>query len=303
MIKPFRGAVLNRTHPLARGLIGCWLFNEGTGDKVFDLSGNGSEGDMQNFSDSERWATASSQGFSPRFDGSDNVVALGNPSILNPTAEISIVAGIISDSDPDPTGSGARIISKSNGSSGDHWGLALTNFRKLDFRINNSYSLTTDAVPANEFSVVGGTYDGANKRYYINKLVKTAAQTGAISTGNNIRIGRHGTAVTRIYRGYILFVYVYGIALSSELMESFVANPYAVLREELSPAIFGSLGASLPSRIRLGGLLTDTTTYPRSNMKFTVEGTDFLWLNNQLVNAATGTPTYILQDNVFVLIA
>lgn len=253
MTKPFRGTILNRAHSLARGLIGCWLFNEGTGNKVFDSSGNSSEGDMQNFSDSERWVTASPQGFSPRFDGADNTVALGNPDVLNPTAEVSIIAGIIPDSDPNPSGNGGRVVSKSNGGTGEHWGLTLTSSRELDFRINNSFSLTTDIVPANEFSVVGGTYDGSNKRYYINKLVKTASQTGAISTGNNIRIGRHGTSGTnRQYAGYILFVFVYDIALSSELMESFVTNAYAMFRREFSPAIFGDLGVP-PSIVRQVG--------------------------------------------------
>ena len=40
-LKPTRGILLNKSHPLARDLVGLWLFNEGTGKKVFDLSGNG----------------------------------------------------------------------------------------------------------------------------------------------------------------------------------------------------------------------------------------------------------------------
>ncbi len=45
-LKPVRGIQLNRSHPLARGLVGCWLFNEGTGTKVHDLSGNGAFGNV-----------------------------------------------------------------------------------------------------------------------------------------------------------------------------------------------------------------------------------------------------------------
>lgn len=45
--KPFRGIQLNKTHPLSRGLVGCWLFNEGTGNKVFDLSGKWNPGTLQ----------------------------------------------------------------------------------------------------------------------------------------------------------------------------------------------------------------------------------------------------------------
>lgn len=41
VIKPHKGATLNREHPMAKSLVACWLFNEGTGDKVYDYSGNG----------------------------------------------------------------------------------------------------------------------------------------------------------------------------------------------------------------------------------------------------------------------
>lgn len=38
MMKPTRGILLNTTHPLARGLVSCWLMNEGTGNKIVDYS-------------------------------------------------------------------------------------------------------------------------------------------------------------------------------------------------------------------------------------------------------------------------
>ncbi len=44
VLKPVRGIRLNKSHPLARGLVGYWLLNEGSGNKVGDLSGNGNTG-------------------------------------------------------------------------------------------------------------------------------------------------------------------------------------------------------------------------------------------------------------------
>jgi hypothetical protein len=38
--KPARGEQINKSRLLARGLVGCWMMNEGTGDKVFDLTGS-----------------------------------------------------------------------------------------------------------------------------------------------------------------------------------------------------------------------------------------------------------------------
>lgn len=42
--KPYIGILPNRNHPLSQGLVGCWVMNEATGGKVFDLSGNGNDG-------------------------------------------------------------------------------------------------------------------------------------------------------------------------------------------------------------------------------------------------------------------
>ncbi|RLG33431.1 hypothetical protein DRN97_05060 [Methanosarcinales archaeon] len=44
--KPMYGVLLNPYHPLAQGLVGCWLFNEGGGNTVFDLSGNSNHGSL-----------------------------------------------------------------------------------------------------------------------------------------------------------------------------------------------------------------------------------------------------------------
>ena len=41
ILKPPKGRQINRGHPLARGLAGYWLMNEGGGNIVNDLSGNG----------------------------------------------------------------------------------------------------------------------------------------------------------------------------------------------------------------------------------------------------------------------
>jgi len=44
ILKPPRGIQLNKSHWASRGLVGCYLMNEGGGDKINDLSGNGNTG-------------------------------------------------------------------------------------------------------------------------------------------------------------------------------------------------------------------------------------------------------------------
>ena len=42
--KPLLGTSLDWNHPLSEGLIGCWVMNEGAGNKIYDLSGSGIHG-------------------------------------------------------------------------------------------------------------------------------------------------------------------------------------------------------------------------------------------------------------------
>ena len=54
IVKPYRGMQLNKTHPLARGLLAGWLMNEGAGSRVYDITGNGHTGTLTNM-DQTNW--------------------------------------------------------------------------------------------------------------------------------------------------------------------------------------------------------------------------------------------------------
>jgi len=77
-LKPTRGIRLNKSHHISRGLVGCWLFNEGSGGQVFDLSGNGH---ILSFVNSPTW-TSGKYGSSILFDdGSSQYLTGEKPSI------------------------------------------------------------------------------------------------------------------------------------------------------------------------------------------------------------------------------
>jgi hypothetical protein len=78
LLKAARATQLNKSHPLSRDLVGCWLLNEGTGGKIFDLSGYGSQGTLQG---NTFWAT-SKFGFGLKFDGDADYVDVGNNASL-----------------------------------------------------------------------------------------------------------------------------------------------------------------------------------------------------------------------------
>lgn len=96
--KPRVGAQLNRAHPLARGLVGYWLFNEGSGTKVYDVSGNGNTGTLTNFALSGsigNWV-GSPMGGGLDFSGTgddDHIIILEKPSLLNLT-QVTVITWI-----------------------------------------------------------------------------------------------------------------------------------------------------------------------------------------------------------------
>jgi len=89
--KPPIGSKINFGHSLARGLIGCWLFNEGSGDKVFDYSGQSNHGTITNVaaqSATSGW-NAAPRGGTHIFDGSNDYITI--PSLISVPGDFSVL--------------------------------------------------------------------------------------------------------------------------------------------------------------------------------------------------------------------
>ena len=87
--KPPAGTQINPLHPLSRGLVGCWLFNEGAGSLANDISGNKNHGRLTNMAPNVQgsgWC-GSEFGGGLDYDGVDDYVDLLQV-VSNPT-EIS----------------------------------------------------------------------------------------------------------------------------------------------------------------------------------------------------------------------
>lgn len=84
--KPPLGVQLNHAHRLTKGLVGCWLFNEGGGDKAYDLSGYNNQGTLKNMA----FPPTATSGWNPgkdgvrlNFDGNSDYVDCGNDPSLD----------------------------------------------------------------------------------------------------------------------------------------------------------------------------------------------------------------------------
>lgn len=68
--KPPVGTRINRSDPIGRSVVGCWLFNEGAGNRAIDVSGKGNHGTLNG---GPTWTTGD-RGRALNFDGVDDVV-------------------------------------------------------------------------------------------------------------------------------------------------------------------------------------------------------------------------------------
>lgn len=84
--KPLLGRQLDWSK--AYGLVGYWLFNEGSGNKIYDLSGNGDDGVVAD--GSPTWVYSSRYGHALRFDGDDNFDITNSSPSLSGMASLSI---------------------------------------------------------------------------------------------------------------------------------------------------------------------------------------------------------------------
>jgi len=85
-MEPPIAARLNPGHRLARDLVGCWLFNEGAGRRVHDVSGHFRDG---SFSGGPLWVPAR-WGHAVTFDGYDDWISMGDCLDLG-TDDISLL--------------------------------------------------------------------------------------------------------------------------------------------------------------------------------------------------------------------
>jgi hypothetical protein len=82
--KPPLGQQINWSHPLSKGLVGCWLMNEGSGNKIYD-----SVSKKQNvtWEDNPTWSAKGGL----VFDGSNDAIQLSTPLQILSTSASTIM--------------------------------------------------------------------------------------------------------------------------------------------------------------------------------------------------------------------
>jgi hypothetical protein len=193
-------------------LVALWHFDEYSGTKVGDSSGNGNNGTIHG---QAVWMWDGLLGKALKFDGSSNCVEVPYNSVLNPRKALTVEAWIM------PTCVKKRgILAKSLGANTDYK-LPRDDKKNVGVTVKIGGVAKTvlsaqNSVPLGSWTYVAATYDGASLKLYINgKLVGSVKASGDISAHNQIlRMG--GDSKEANYKGFLDEVSIYSTALTAD---------------------------------------------------------------------------------------
>jgi len=245
LLKPARGIQLNRTHPLAKGLVGAWIFNERTGNMAFDLSGHGNDGTI-NGAD---WVP----GGLDFVASSSDYVNLGTRQYVGTAKSFTVASKVRLDSFPGSPWSYPGILRTKAGQT-QNWVLLFSEdvgYSDVSFGSENNFSrLRSGDIGITlgvEYDVTvvyngNGALTASNYNLFIDGVNKTLSSASPFaSDSSNSAIGVEGT---NYWDGKIFYVYIYDRALQPSEVTSLSRDPYQMFQCGIDPGLFYHVTAS-----------------------------------------------------------
>jgi len=217
--------ILDRSNPLARGLVGCWSFFERGGTTLHDISGKNNHGTLTNMNPATAWVRTP-MGSGLNFDGVDDYVDCGLDSSLKFNSGNFTIEGWIKPIATD----GTRTIAAT------YIDLNLGYFFGIYNGAIGYYSVgwkTGGAIIANQLQYAAITVDSAgNYNFYINGVSAGSGSSALPVTGEiSFKIGAYssGGGLGR-FSGTMNNVRVYNCVLSNRQIAQLYADPWAIYR-------------------------------------------------------------------------
>jgi len=274
-LKPTRGIRLNKSHPLARGLVGCWLFNEGSGNKVSDLSGNGNNGTLQGTAPS--WSSGK---FGPAvlLPGTDEYINVGTSDFFNITtpftlsicvsrANVDAYHGLIQRQGgaPNYRGYGLGIVIKD-----------VANANTVRFWTGDEWLYSTTTITDSNWHHIVAVWDGTKTYIYIDGVLDisaTPASTDLNNPGDTLSFGAFQAGTSNWLPGRLDLPVIWNRALSDSEIALLYREPFCMFERAWIPKLIGgqivelagstvalsSLSATAKAMRKVGGNVVSTT--------------------------------------------
>lgn len=223
------------------GLVGEWLFDEGSGTTAFDSSGNANHGTLKPSGSEPTWVSGKF-GNALSFDGSNDYVEIPDHNTLDITGDLTLEAWIKPDS----------VSYIAQGEIVGKWVANDTSYYfaikdgELQMRISatgsdyyNVEETSNANLNINTWYHVAGVYDASAQdiKLYINGVEESTTVTGTIpssihSGSENLKIG--GFSPGYYFDGIIDEVRTYNEALSADQI-AVLASPISVIEVDIKP--------------------------------------------------------------------
>ncbi len=235
-LKPFRGARINRTHPLARGLVAAYLMNEGGGNQIFDIANNNTGTFVNNTS----WDVGPNDKIID-LPGVDDYVNI--PSAL---ANLSgSIATFICRVRVDAYDSNGVVLFGTN--TGTSTWFQIIGDGSCVVMANTVAVVNTD-FDNGEFRTLAFVSDGTNSTVYNNGVnigTDADAVTAFAAGAKNFHLGNWIAGATFDLNGALEWAYVFNQALSAPEIVQVHREPYAFIeRSQSRGALFEEIMAA-----------------------------------------------------------
>lgn len=234
--KPMLGLQVNRAHTLSKGLVGCWLFNEGSGGQVFDLSGNNYTGTLVN---DTRWVPGKF-GSTLDFDGGGDYVSLPRNFNFSQNGACSLWFWT------DAVVSTDTIFESITGGT-NLWGMQVKSNKLTAGYYNGSYDAKsvgfTDITSWHHFVF---SRNSGSSSAYLDGVEMTLTDNPALDTAPNItHIGQAGDRADLSFNGRIDNVLIYNRPLSASEAAVLCREPFIMFEPDWNWILYG--GIAVPS--------------------------------------------------------
>lgn len=270
ILKPILGSQLQLGHPLSNSLVDLWLLNEGSGNKVYDLSGNGNTGTFGAGAASPTWVAGKS-GYRIDFDDHDDYIDLGtNLNNILSVKNFSFVMRLCN-----PVG-GQFIFSNRKADDTDEVRVKYEDdtdgvrFIYDDDDVGAVVVASNVDMSSGKSFDIAGTIDSSAIKIYVDGILKNTSDvsgSGSLVFDDNSVIGARKTGGAyrdagdaTYYGGQLEFFYLYNRALSASEIAQHYWKPFCMFERgpiELWSA--ATIGGEPP--VGMAGAMTTNTGY------------------------------------------
>jgi methionine-rich copper-binding protein CopC len=236
-------------------LVAAYSFDEGSGNTLHDVSGNGNNGTIT----SATWSTAGKYGNALSFNGTSSLVTINDSNSVNLASAITIEAWV----EPTSISSAWRdVVYKSGGVYSLEASSPTASEAPAAIATIGGTSVTTSgtsALPTNTWSYVTETYNGNELMLYVNGVeVSSVAETGSIATSTGpLQIGGD-SALGQYSSGLIDDVRIFNVARSQSQIQSDMTTPVA----DTPPLVTGQTPGASATNVAVSAPITATFDEP-----------------------------------------